>query len=196
MLPDMSRPNEPMIKRTEQVADVRMDGAAHPAPFHPHRTVILLPRPQGPFTVRHVSSELAEDVRATAEAAVEALAEQYGDALDYSVPSLVLVDEVLDTYGEYLTDAPEQAVRNFVQMVGCYVLEVGRREFGGTYQWWDERQAPVLVVGEPDFHVSLLASDKVTGRLHGDKSDSIPFLYDGFAERVSTATAGTSVTFV
>jgi hypothetical protein len=143
-----------------------------------------------------VSSELADDVRVTAEDAVAVLVDEYGDALDFSVPSLVLVDEVLDRYAQLLADAPEQAVRNFSQMVGCYVLEVGRRELGGTYQWWHERNAPVLVVGEPDFHVSLLAADKVAGRLNGDRSDSIPFLYEGFAERARTATPGTSATYV
>ena len=148
------------------------------------------------FTVGPVSSELADNVRATAEDAVALLVDEYGDALDFSVPSLVVVDEVLDRYAQTLADAPEPAVRNFTQMVSCYVLEVGRREFGGTYQWWHERNAPVLVVGEPTFHVSLLAADKVAGRLSGDRSDSIPFLYEGFAERARTATPGTSVTYV
>ena len=143
-----------------------------------------------------MSNELADNVRATAEDAVALLADEDGEVLDFSAPSLVVVDEVLDRYAQILGDAPEQAVRNFTQMVGCYVLEVGRREFGGTYQWWDERDAPVLVVGEPAFHVSLLAADKVAGRLNGDRSDSLPFLYEGFAERVRTATPGTSATYV
>jgi hypothetical protein len=45
-------------------------------------------------------------------------------------------------------------------------------------------------VGEPDFHVALMTWDKVKGRLRGDAADSIPFFYDGFAERARQAEPG------
>ena len=54
----------------------------------------------------------------------------------------------------------------------------------------------MLVVGEPKFHVALMAFDKVRGRLAGDKGDNIPFFYEGFAARVKSAVPGTKVLYV
>jgi hypothetical protein len=52
------------------------------------------------------------------------------------------------------------------------------------------------VVGEPKFHVALLAFDKVRGRLGGDKADNIPFFYEGFSQRVVAASPGTHATYL
>ncbi len=84
---------------------------------------------------------------------------------------------------------PEQ-VTALVQDFGCYILEVGRRQFGGRYQWHDGRDQPVLVVGETAFRVAILAWDKVRGRLGGDEGDNIPFFYAGFAGRARQAVPG------
>ena len=83
-----------------------------------------------------------------------------------------------------------------MQQFGCYVLEVARREFGGRYLWHNELQQPVLVAGEPQVHVAMVAWSKVQGRLAGDEADNISFFYSGFAERVTNAQAGTHVLYV
>ena len=79
---------------------------------------------------------------------------------------------------------------------GCYVLEVGRRAFGGRYLWHDGRRQPVLVVGEPACRVAILAWDKCRGRLLGEEADNIPFFFAGFAERVRRLEPGTDVLVV
>jgi hypothetical protein len=73
---------------------------------------------------------------------------------------------------------------------------VGRREFGGRYLWHDERDQPVLVVGEPNFRVAMIAWDKVRGRVGGDAGENIPFFYAGFAERARQAKAGDDALYV
>ena len=75
-------------------------------------------------------------------------------------------------------------------------LEVARREFGGDYFWSDEKIQPVLVVGEPDFHVALMTWNKVRGRMSGDPADNIPFVYTGFKDRVRRGEPGTDALYV
>ena len=119
-----------------------------------------------------------------------------GAPLDYSEASLAAVDEALgqaEGWGEEMT---AEQLENLARAFGCYVLEVARRQFGGRYCWFERRDAPVLVVGEPAFRIALLTLDQVRGRLSGDVAYNIPFLYDGFAERVRHAKPGIDVLYV
>src|SRR5262245_6906641 len=121
---------------------------------------------------------------------------RHGGGLDYSEASLALVEEMLaEAAGfaaEMTADQPDLLAQDF----GCYLLEVGRRAFGGRSCWFDRRDQPVLVVGEPTCRVALLAWDKVRGRLSGDEGDNIPFFFAGFAERARRAEPGSDVLFV
>lgn len=38
-----------------------------------------------------------------------------------------------------------------IEVLGCYILEVGFRQHGGRFSWYEERKQPVLVVGKPEF---------------------------------------------
>ena len=137
-----------------------------------------------------------EEVLATAERAVAALQERAGGALDWSVASLKVVDEMLVEVSDYVADLDEGVVTNLVQQLGCYVLEVGRRAFGGEYLWHEEGEQPVLVVGEPEAHVALMTWSKVTGRLTGDAGDDIVFFFDGFAGKAAAPEPGSNVLFL
>jgi len=137
-----------------------------------------------------------EEVLATAGRAVAALQERAGGRLDGSVASLEVVDEMLVDVSEYVADLDEAVVTNLVQQLGCYVLEVGRRAFGGEYFWHEEGEQPVLVVGEPDAHVALMTWSKVTGRITGDAGDDIVFFFDGFAARAAQPEPGSNVLFL
>jgi len=91
-------------------------------------------------------------------------------------------------------------------------LGLGRGQFGAAQaltnvlsaitgpvlgHWLDKYGArPVLIVGEPEFRVAMIAWDKVRGRLSGDKADNIPFFYAGFAERVRGAQPGDDALYV
>lgn len=137
-----------------------------------------------------------EEVLATAERAVAALQARAGGRLDWSVASLKVVDEMLVEVSEYVADLDEAVVTGLVQQLGCYVLEVARRAYGGTYFWHEEGEQPILVVGEPDAHVALMTWSKVTGRLTGDAGDDLVFFFDGFAAKAAQPEPGSNVLFL
>jgi hypothetical protein len=139
---------------------------------------------------------LARDIAGAAEDAVAVCEYLRGEPPDYSEASLAVVDEALAEAASWEDDLTPDELRNFARSFGCYVLEVARRAFGGRYRWYEQREAPVLVVGEPAFRVALLTWDQVRGRLAGDLSCSIRFLYAGFAERVRRAEPGTDALYV
>jgi hypothetical protein len=140
--------------------------------------------------------ELAQQVVDKAERAVDQLRDRSNDTLDYSESSLAVVEEMLAEATEFVDATPAEQIETLVKMLGSYVLEVGRREFGGTYYWHEGRDQPVLVVGEPGYKIAILAFDKVRGRLSGDEEDNIPFFYQGFAERARSAEPGADVLYV
>jgi len=137
-----------------------------------------------------------DEVLATAERAVAVLQDRAGGRLDWSIASLQAVDEMLVEVSDYVADLDEAVVTSLVQQLGCYVLEVGRRAYGGTYFWHQEGEQPILVVGEPAAHVALMAWSKVTGRITGDEGDDIVFFFDGFAARAATPEPGSNVLFL
>jgi hypothetical protein len=141
-------------------------------------------------------ADFAQEVAKDAEDAVAVCEYLRGEPLDYSEASLAAVQETLAEATGWNDELTPEQLENFARSFGCYVLEVARREFGGRYCWFAQRDAPVLVVGEPAFRVALLTWDQVRGRLSGDQDCNIPFLYAGFAERVRRAEPGTDALYV
>ena len=139
---------------------------------------------------------MAQDIAAAAEDAIAAGEYVSGEQLDYSEASLAAVQKTLTEAAGWDAELTPEQFENFAQSFGCYVLEVARRAFGGRYCWFDSREAPVLMVGEPAFRIALLTWDQVRGRLTGDAGCDIPFLYAGFAERVRRAEPGSDVLYV
>lgn len=137
---------------------------------------------------------MTNQVQVNAASAVEQLQKRAGGRLDYSPASLKAVEEML---AEASTQSLKPEAREaLVELLGCYILEVGFREFGGKWSWFEQRKQPVLIVGEPVFHVAMIAFDKVRGRLTGDAGDNIPFFYEGFAERARQAKPGDQALYV
>ena len=132
-------------------------------------------------------TDLQAEVIRMSEKAVLTVQERTGEAPDYSEESLNTIEEALEEASQHATSLTERQVLGLAQLFGCYVLEVARRHLGGTYHWDEQRSQPVLVVGEPQFHVGIIAWDKIRGRLNGDPADNIPFFYQGFAQRVRSA---------
>jgi hypothetical protein len=139
---------------------------------------------------------IQEEVATAAERAVASLQARAGGRLDYSVASLAAVDEMLAEVSAYVAELDETVVTGLVQQLGCYVLEVGRRAYGGEYFWHDEGEQPILVVGEPAAHVALMTWSKVVGRLTGDLGDDIVFFFDGFAAKAAAPEPGANVLFL
>ena len=139
---------------------------------------------------------IQDEVTAAAERAVASLQARAGGRLDFSIASLAAVDEMLAEASAYVADLDEAVVTGLVQQLGCYVLEVGRRAFGGEYFWHEEGEQPILVVGEPAAHVALMTWSKVVGRLTGDEGDDIVFFFNGFAEKAANPEPGSNVLFL
>ncbi|NQT36518.1 MAG: hypothetical protein HQ581_03460 [Planctomycetes bacterium] len=140
--------------------------------------------------------ELEQQVADKAERAVDQLRERSSDSLDYSESSLSVVEDMLAEASHYIDDMPDDQIDALVHMLSSYILEVGRREFGGKYYWHDDRDQPALVVGEPDYRIAICTFDKVRGRLSRDEADNIPFFYQGFAARARSAEPGADVLYV
>jgi hypothetical protein len=141
-------------------------------------------------------SDLEDEIGLMADEAVRVVKDRTGETLDFSEGSLAIVEATLDEASRYFADLPNEEASKLVHWFGCYLLEVGRRNFGGIYLWYEERDQPVLVVGEPEFHVAMITWDKVKGRLSGDKADNVPFFFEGFAQRAQNAEAGTRALYV
>jgi hypothetical protein len=143
--------------------------------------------------IANVRRQLASTVAELASQAVE-IAAKHRVALDFSEASIAALNRYLaDLAGWSLTETQKD---NAADLFAAYLLEVGMRAHGGFFQWWEEREAPVLVVGSPDCHIGMLARDKVRGRIGGDASDDIAFFYSGFAERARRRQPGDSATYV
>jgi hypothetical protein len=140
--------------------------------------------------------ELSNQVQENAALAVKQLQSRAKGKLDYSVSSLTVIEEILDESAGLGAQIEPSKINTLVELVGCYILEVGYREHGGKFAWFEERKQPVLVVGEPSFHVAIITFEKVRGRLFGDRGDNIPFFYEGFSKRVRAATPGTRALYV
>ncbi len=139
---------------------------------------------------------IQEEVTGAADRAVTTLQARAGGRLDFSVASLAAVDEMLVEASAYVAELDEAVVTGLVQQLGCYVLEVGRRAFGGEYFWHEEGEQPILVVGEPAAHVALMTWSKVVGRLTGDQGDDIVYFFDGFAAKAAAPEPGSKVLFL
>lgn len=137
---------------------------------------------------------MTNQVQINAASAVEQLQGRAGGKLDYSSASLQVVEEMLaEAAAQSLKLEAREAL---IELLGCYILEVGFREFGGKWSWYEKGKQPVLIVGEPEFHVAMMSFDKVRGRLSGDAGDNIPFFYAGFSERARSAEPGVRATYV
>ncbi|MDH6309604.1 hypothetical protein M2451_001970 [Dysgonomonas sp. PFB1-18] len=115
-----------------------------------------------------------------------ALVKQFSDAahLDFSVESLHVLDQVIEMNTAFYNKADNETKRKMIIKIGSYIFEVARQNFGGRYFWYDRLDQPILVTGQPEFEMSLLAYEKVRGRFENGAEDNIPFFFAGYAEGV------------
>ncbi|MBU5484590.1 hypothetical protein KQI86_09630 [Clostridium sp. MSJ-11] len=140
-----------------------------------------------------MEKNLKNDVISTAESFYDNFAHKGN--FDFSVKSLEEIDALLDDLSDYELD--EDDLYSICSMVGSYIFEVARKNYGGEYYWVQEKEQPVLVTGEPNFSVSIYAFEKVRGRILNGKEDNIPFYFKGYIEAVENGKAtGYSATIV
>ncbi len=133
------------------------------------------------------ADDFAKKVAGCAEQAVDASRQRGGGVLDYSEESLKIVEEMLEEIAAGGVDAKSESL---VTVFGSYILEVGRRQFGGRYSWYQKGNQPVLVVGAPHFRIAIITFDRVRSRIRGNREDNIPFFFDGFSSQVRKAKPG------
>ena len=124
--------------------------------------------------------KLLEDIISTADSYASKFSEVSN--FDYSIHSLKAVDEHLEEMRRY--ELSEEGIDNISSLVGCYVFETARKNYGGEYRWAEEEQQPVLIAGLPDFSVSLRVWEKIRGRLINGADDNIPFYIEGYKEHI------------
>lgn len=127
--------------------------------------------------------------------AVERLQGRVPGQWDYTHESLRAVDAVIDHLSPHREHMEKGMFDALVNIIGCYVLEVGRREHGGDYAYFEPGKHSVLVVRGPDFQVALSAFDVVENRLKGSPLHSTWMIYRAFSEQVRAAEPETSKTF-
>lgn len=133
--------------------------------------------------------DFTSDMVKSANHCVNSYADKF-NGLDFSVNSLSVVDNMLDEASDFYEDMNNNQRQNLISTVGSYIFEVARRNFGGRYFWYDQLNQPILVTGQPEFEVSILAFDKVKGRLENGVEDNIPFYFQGYVERVKNKQSG------
>lgn len=138
---------------------------------------------------KEVVDEFTQQMIDTASTCVDRFQGRFA-GLNFSVDSLKVVDNILEEVNEFKEDMNEGQINNVIQTVGSYVFEVARRNFSGRYFWYDHLNQPILVTGQPSFEISLLAFEKVKGRIQNGKEDNIPFFFQGYVERVTKAKPG------
>jgi hypothetical protein len=140
--------------------------------------------------------DLSEQITDRAEQAAVRFGDHASGELDFSEASLNVVEAILAEAVEFMEEISPEHVEGLIQDFGCYIHEVARRAHGGTYYWFDRRDQPILVVGEPEYRIGLLTWDRVQGRLSGDSAENIPFYYKGFLVRIAEAEPGDDVLIV
>lgn len=140
-------------------------------------------------------SDTRSEVQRLAIDGVEMLQDRAGGALDFTAQSLETVEEILTEASDHFSDLPHEQVTAIVQRVGCYILDVAYRQFGGQFFWHGEYDQPILVVGDSERQIALVTWGKVHGRISGDASDNIPFFYAGFSDCVASSKPGTRVVY-
>ncbi len=114
---------------------------------------------------------------------VESVTDRFS-GLDYSIESLKVIDNLLEEIADFVDEMSEEYIERIIEDTGAYIFEVVKRNFGGKYYWYDDLNQPILVTGQPKFEASLLAYEKVRGRLKNGYEDNIPFFFEGYVEVV------------
>lgn len=135
------------------------------------------------------------DIAHNAALAVERLQGRLPGRWDYTPDSLRVVDAVIDHLAPHRAELDQGTFDALVNIIGCYVLEVGLREHGGKYAYFEPGKHSVLVVVGSNFQVALSAFDVVENRLKGSPLHSTWMIYRAFSDQVRAAEPQTSRAF-
>lgn len=139
---------------------------------------------------------LYEDIRKDAELAVAMAVARANGALDYSFDSFAVVDAMLREARRSAASMQEEGRQGLIAAFGCYLLETARRNAGGVYYWFEQENMPVLVVGEPQFHIAVGTWWRVRDVLAATHDDGVAAFMFEFLQKIGVATDGERVLFL
>src|SRR5262245_11884116 len=88
------------------------------------------------------TGQLSMDVINAARRVVDSAHQRPASNLDFSPESLPIVEGMLAEAATFAAGLSASTKEQLGQSFGCYILEVGRRQFGGRYFWHDQYDAP------------------------------------------------------
>lgn len=88
------------------------------------------------------TGQLSMDVINAARRVVDSAHQRPASNLDFSPESLPIVEGMLAEAATFAAGLSAATKEQLGQSFGCYILEVGRRQFGGRYFWHDQYDAP------------------------------------------------------
>lgn len=137
--------------------------------------------------VLKISEEDRSQFTADMAANADALVRQFKDVanLDFSVDSLHILDKVIEDNRAFYKQGDDETKRKMIIRIGAYIFEVARQNYGGAYFWYNRLDQPVLVTGQPEFEMSLLAYERTKLRFENTREeDNIPTFFNQYVEGV------------
>lgn len=144
------------------------------------------------FGNRREQSAIGKQIKLRAEEFVITYGVHY-KGLDYSVQSINVLDRLLcditPNWGEMSADIKHEVITN----ASSYVLWVIKQQCGGSFYWSEQRLQPVLVIGEPNYRVALMAQDRVKNKVEKTDAPGIILLYRQVMDELQAAVSTTDI---
>ena len=140
--------------------------------------------------------DLTRHIAENAELCSNHFNEEYSGKLDFSLESISVIEEILDDVSNRKKSLHKEERSWLINIVGSYVFEVGRQNFGGKYYWLPATNETILITGQPIFAIAIIVFQKVIGRIDNGKDDSITFFFQGYVDSVLNAEPGASITYI
>lgn len=114
---------------------------------------------------------------------------------DFTIQSLTVLDQTIKSMPPYAKFNPASRETTKV-LFGCYILETARRSFGGRYKWWEIKELPILISGEPENAIGITPFDKVLERMVSEKTETIPEYFQKYVKMMEKAKTMSRLTFI
>lgn len=137
---------------------------------------------------------LTEDFKEMAEGFAKEHNNDMVSSFDFSLFSLQIVDDYMNALGQENPD--EDTLHQISVVVGSYVFEVAKRNFGGDYQWVEKENAPVLIYQSGGSTLTLYTWNKVRERIVKGVNYSLFDHVEGFSHQVERIKEGNTVNMV
>lgn len=137
---------------------------------------------------------LTEDFKEMAEGFANEHNNDMVSSFDFSPFSLQIVDDYMNALGQENPD--EDTLHQVSVVVGSYVFEVAKRNWGGEYQWVESEQAPVLIYQSQNSTITLFTWNKVRDRIVKGVNHSLFDHVEGFSHQVTRIKEGNTLNIV